>query len=430
MLSSPLDTLARTLAATTDLDGALRAFADAVADLERSATAVLFRHDGARGLLVARLSVAGPRVEHAPMELALTHLPRPIAFRIAAGLEFVEFTEDAPHYLRLFGLREPSGGGRFALKGVSFDGQLTACLGIILERGATADTPLDRLAPAAALFELALAWATERRARIESVRTLEEVTRRVHGDYVRRLGELELAADAARAGTEVVQLSVAAERAQAKLAEDLRRAQQQIRALEEQVSAATAQLEQTHVELHRRSEVLRQRSRTLFLLERVLLLASDSGDPRALAAGLLALVGDDLQAQRCSLFLVAPEPGQLYLAASRGLAPHVRQGQRITIGDGVAGRVAATREPIVVVDAVDSSAHALLSDDYLTSGSFISFPLVLHGELIGVVNLTNRVQRGLFLEEDVERVRLLGLVCALAAAEARLADRLLGEGMS
>jgi GAF domain-containing protein len=172
--------------------------------------------------------------------------------------------------------------------------------------------------------------------------------------------------------------------------------------------------------------LLRQRSRTLYLLERVLALAASSNDPKALAEGLLSLVGDDLQAQRCSLFLRAPEPGMLYLAAARGLAPHIKDAHRIKVGEGVAGRVAASREPLLVVDAGDAAAQPLLGDQYLTTGSFISFPLVLHDELVGVVNLTNRVQRGLFVEEDVERVRLLGLVCALAASEARLAERLVG----
>ena len=53
------------------------------------------------------------------------------------------------------------------------------------------------------------------------------------------------------------------------------------------------------------------------------------------------------------------------------------------------------------------------------------FRVYLNDDLIGVVNLTNRVQSGVFVEEDVERVRLLGLVIALVAAQARLADRLL-----
>jgi hypothetical protein len=43
------------------------------------------------------------------------------------------------------------------------------------------------------------------------------------------------------------------------------------------------------------------------------------------------------------------------------------------------------------------------------------------------VNLTNRAKRGVFVEEDVERVSLLALVIALIAANARLPERLLGE---
>ncbi|MBI1808832.1 MAG: hypothetical protein HYR75_02960, partial [Gemmatimonadetes bacterium] len=50
----------------------------------------------------------------------------------------------------------------------------------------------------------------------------------------------------------------------------------------------------------------------------------------------------------------------------------------------------------------------------------------LRDELVGVVNLTNRAQRGLFVEEDVERVGLLGRVISLLASEARLPERLMG----
>ncbi len=277
-----------------------------------------------------------------------------------------------------------------------------------------------------ALFELAYRRFMEREARDEAVHALEDVTRRVHAEYMSRLAQLEDELMVARRDGTPRASPVLAERELARAAEEMRRAQQRTRALEQQVGAGTAQLEQAHVELHRRSELLRQRSRTLYLLERVLALAGSTEDPRVLAEGLVSLVGDDMQAQRCSLFLRAPEPDALFLAAARGLAPHIKEGQRIRVGDGVAGQVAATREPVLAVDAADVVTQPLLGDEYLTTGSFISFPLVLHDQLVGVVNLTNRVQRGLFVEEDVERVRLLGLVCALAASEARLAERLAG----
>ena len=82
---------------------------------------------------------------------------------------------------------------------------------------------------------------------------------------------------------------------------------------------------------------------------------------------------------------------------------------------------------MLVQDVDEAHAHPLLRDQYFTTGSFISFPLEYHGELVGVVNLTNRAQRGVFGEEDVERVRLLALVISIIAYQARLPERLLDE---
>jgi len=122
--------------------------------------------------------------------------------------------------------------------------------------------------------------------------------------------------------------------------------------------------------------------------------------------------------------LRTPDGEALYIAAMRGVAPGVADGSRVAIGQGVAGGVAASREPLLVRDVTDARSHPLLRDQYFTTGSFISFPLVYRGELVGVVNVANRAQHGVFVEEDVDRVRLLGLVIALVASHARLPERL------
>jgi len=120
-----------------------------------------------------------------------------------------------------------------------------------------------------------------------------------------------------------------------------------------------------------------------------------------------------------------PGTNQLYIATAKGLSPDVAEGIRIHIGQGVSGKVALSREPLLVTDVEQAASHPLLHDEYFTTGSFISFPLVYHDDLVGVLNLTNRVQRGVFVEEDVERVRLLALVISLVASKAELASRLL-----
>jgi signal transduction protein with GAF and PtsI domain len=207
--------------------------------------------------------------------------------------------------------------------------------------------------------------------------------------------------------------------------EDSRRRAQHLDAVEQQIGAAVSKLEQAHVELHRRSDLLRQKTRTLYLIERMLQMHAASDDSRQLADGVLSLVGDDMQAQGCSLMLIAPDGDSLYLAASRGMAPPIAEGARVKLGEGISGRVAQSREPLLVRDVEEAHAHPLLRDQFLRTGSFISFPLQLRGRLLGVVNLTNRERQGVFTEEDVERVSLLALVISVIVMEARLTDRLL-----
>ena len=409
------------------------ALGEGLAEVDRSASVALLRYDGRREMLVDRLTPAGGRVNCTPVETTFDHLPGPIRQAVSNGGQFVDLAEQSSEYARLFGL-VPMPDGQLALRGVLFDGHLAAIVALYEPKKIFGTRAAERFAPAIALFELGFIRFAERDARDEAVRTLEDVTQRVHGEYVKKLAVLERQLVAARGEARAGRATpgapdpaqiVALEREAARASEDARRAMRRADAVEQQVTAAVGQLQHSHVELHRRSEMLRQKTRTLYLIDKVLTLDNRANDPRKLVDGLLALVGDDMQAQRCSLMLRAPEPGYLYLAAARGLAPHIVEGSRIAIGEGVSGRVAATREPLLVQDVAEAPSHPLLQDQYFTTGSFISFPLIYHNELVGVVNLTNRAQRGVFIEEDVERVRLLALVIALVVLHARLADRLM-----
>ncbi len=431
-----LASLAHALGAAADADAALLAFGESVAELDRGAQPALFAYDGRRQLLVARRTVADGRVLVAETDVSLDHLPSSVRQQLALGGRFTDLGDRSPEYARLFGLAT-SLDGSLALRGVRAEGQLVAVLTLREPRRIFGARVVDRAEPAAALLDLALARFSERDARVEAVQTLETVTRRVHGEYVRKLNGLEaelatLRSASADAGASTAERARSAarlveERETAQHAEQLRRAERRAELLEEQLAAGIGQLAQAQLEAHRRGVALRQTERTLYLLDRVLALDAASTEPRELADGLLALVGDDTQAQRCSLMLCAPEPGWLYLAAARGVAPHVVDGVRVRIGEGVAGRVAQARQPLLVRDVQDAPAHPLLHDQYFTTGSFISFPLVYHGELVGVVNLTNRASASAYGEDDVERVRLLALVIALVATHARLPERLAAD---
>ncbi len=425
-----LASLAHALGAIADLDGAMIALGECLAELDRGATVALVHYDARRDMLRERLSPVGAQVVRSSLETTYDHLPEPLRAKVTAGGQFVDVTDKSADYVRLFGFAPGLDGGVLSLRGLRIEGMLSAVLALFEPRKIFGTRTTDRLAPALALFDLAFGRLAERDAREEAVRTLEDVTQRVHGEYVRKLGHLEAELrDARTTPTPIGALgaieAVALQADAARAMEEVRRAARRADVAEQQLASAVGQLEQTHIELHRRSEALRQRTRTLYLLDRLLTIDASTRDVRALVDGLLALVGDDMQAQRCSLMLVAPEPDHLYLAAARGIAPNVIEGMRIRIGEGVAGRVAAARTPLLVQDVQNATQHPLLHDQFFTTGSFISFPLVYHDRLVGVLNLTNRAQRGVYGDEDVERVRLLGLVISLIATRHRLSERLL-----
>lgn len=426
-----LASLAHALAAASDLDVALVALGEALAEVDRSARIALIAFDARRQMLTERRSPNGSRVDRQRVDTTFDHLPVRLRVPVSAGGQFVDVGDESDDYGRLFGLASLNEEALLAVRGIPADGHLSAVIALLEPRRFFGTRVMERFAPHVALFELAFARFNEREAREEAVHTLEDVTQRVHGEYVKRLAELERQLAVARNTPSSVAAALSPERLvaletdAANAREEARRALRRANAVEGQVTAAVGQLEQAHIELHRRSEMLRQKTRTLYLIDRVLTLDAATADPRQLADGLLALVGDDMQAQRCSLILRIHDSDQMYIAASKGLAPEISEGQRLRIGVGVAGKVAASREPLLVTDVADTRGHPLLGDEYFTTGSFISFPLAYHDELVGVLNLTNRAKRGVYVDDDVERVRLLALVISLVTVHAGLPERLL-----
>ena len=422
-----LATLAHALSVAPDLEASLLALADALSEVDRFAQLALVRFDAQRSMLVDRLTPKVDLVTRQRLETTFDHLPTRERIAVTAAGSFVDFGDHSDEFAALFALDKLPDAGWLSLRGIRFEGQLAAILVLYETRKFFGTRSSERIAPDAALFDLAFARFAEQEARQEAVRTLEDVTQRVHSEYERKLGLLEeqlFKAAGAQPGADPERL-VALEREVAKAMEDARRAGKRADAVEATVASAVEHLEMAHIELHRRSEALRQKTRTIYLIDRVLSLDAATDNPREMVNGLLTLVGDDMGAQRCSLLLHVPEENALYLAAARGIPPNVPAGYRVQMGQGVAGKVAATREPLLVQDVTEAKNHPLIRDEFFTTGSFISFPLVYHGTLVGVVNLANRAMHGIFVDEDIERVRLLGLVISLVATQARLADRML-----
>jgi phosphoserine phosphatase RsbU/P len=137
-------------------------------------------------------------------------------------------------------------------------------------------------------------------------------------------------------------------------------------------------------------------------------------DDRELLSELLVRIRGALQADTAAVLLLDSSSGQLVATAAAGLEEEVRQGVRIPVGRGFAGRIAAGCQP-VILDRVD---HTTVLNPILWSKgiqSMMGVPMVAEGTVIGVLHVGSLTRR-LFTSDDVE---LLQLAADRAAAAVR-----------
>jgi putative methionine-R-sulfoxide reductase with GAF domain len=143
-------------------------------------------------------------------------------------------------------------------------------------------------------------------------------------------------------------------------------------------------------------------------------------DMERLLAELLERVSDILGVDTAAILLREPNSNQLVARAARGLEAEVRQGVRIPLGTGFAGKIAAESRP-VKLDRVD---HTTVANPILwESGirSMLGVPLLAGGDLIGVLHVGSLSNRH-FTSDDANLLQIVGDRVALAVQASLLEE--------
>lgn len=121
-----------------------------------------------------------------------------------------------------------------------------------------------------------------------------------------------------------------------------------------------------------------------------------------------------VEAQSGSIFLFDDSKKELVLEIGHNINNINLEGIRERLGERVAGRVALERKPILVKD-IDDKCVLQITPKYshYRSKSFLSVPLEFAGDLIGVVNITDKSRGETFDDSDLRIVlnisRYLGI---------------------
>jgi phosphoserine phosphatase RsbU/P len=127
-------------------------------------------------------------------------------------------------------------------------------------------------------------------------------------------------------------------------------------------------------------------------------------DEQALLSALLERVKLVLQADTAAVLLLDRTAKQLVAAAASGLEEEVQQGVRVPVGVGFAGRVAASRAPVILTEV----NHRTVRNPLLVERgiqSLLGVPLLVGGEVIGVLHVGSLSGRA-FGQDDVDLLQL------------------------
>jgi sigma-B regulation protein RsbU (phosphoserine phosphatase) len=119
---------------------------------------------------------------------------------------------------------------------------------------------------------------------------------------------------------------------------------------------------------------------------------------------LLDRVRDLLDADTAAILLLDAHSRQLVATAAKGLEDEVRQGFRVSVGEGFAGKVAATRGPIVIPEVTpDDVVNPILLEKGIRS--LLGVPIFAAGEVVGVLHIGTLTPRD-FTADDVQLLQL------------------------
>ena len=130
-----------------------------------------------------------------------------------------------------------------------------------------------------------------------------------------------------------------------------------------------------------------------------------------------------LQSERASLLVLKENTNELILKAASGFATDPAKVGPVRVGEGVSGQVIDTGKPLIVTDLRLEGRTPAPSERRYKTNSFISYPIIIGGRKVGVLNVTDKAGGRSFDEVDLSLLEIIGPQVALALERAEWQER-------
>lgn len=132
------------------------------------------------------------------------------------------------------------------------------------------------------------------------------------------------------------------------------------------------------------------------------------------------LVKTMLDVERCSILILDADGLYLRMGAASSIPIEEWDSISVRVGEGVCGRVASTGRPVLVENIGESEFASDATPKRYSTSSFICAPLVVKGQIAGVLNVNNRSDAVPFDRNDLDLMIAIAGFIGLAIDNARL----------
>jgi len=156
---------------------------------------------------------------------------------------------------------------------------------------------------------------------------------------------------------------------------------------------------------------------------------NSSLDLRATLQAIARMAANVIEAEASSVLLLDPQRRKLVFHAATGESADEIMGEEFDAELGIAGKVVGSGRPLLVVDVRQDQSFfsGIDAKSSFTTRGLVAAPMIKAGQIIGVVEVLNKVGRPQFSNDDLELLQVFANLAASAATNAQAHERLKSE---
>lgn len=148
-----------------------------------------------------------------------------------------------------------------------------------------------------------------------------------------------------------------------------------------------------------------------------------SDDPTRTYYSIVAHSRELLHSERASLFVFDETARELILKAAIGWHADPASVSNLHAGEGISGEVIESGKALMVIDIEEEGLTPGPADRSYKTKSFISYPILIRGRRIGLLNLTDKTGGGSYDDVDLSLLEIIEPQVALALERAEWQER-------